>query len=145
MATGSLNAQTLGNSYAKKISKELRKWSDQFSAFELVKNQHSREFYDILDAEGEELGTLVLSSAPGRFEKFDMMTLVISGKIKLIRILKYRSAYGGEISNKKWLAQFYESPDSTFVFRKNVDAISGATFSVQGVINELNEIAALSR
>ncbi len=83
---------------------------------------------------------LVLSSVQGRFENFDIMTIIVSKKITLIRILKYRSEYGSEVSNKKWLSQFYNKSDDTFIFRKNIDAISGATFSAQGMVNEENAI-----
>ena len=96
-----------------------------------------------MSTSGNNSGILVLSSAQGRFERFDLMTVINSDKIELIRVLKYRSEYGLEVSNKKWLAQFYTKPDSIYIFRKNIDAISGATFSTQGIIEEINQIIKL--
>jgi uncharacterized protein with FMN-binding domain len=61
-------------------------------------------------------------------------------KIKLVRILKYRSEYGAEITNKKWLSQFYVVNATTFILHKNVDAISGATFSANSLVKEINAI-----
>ena len=136
----SLSAQSFLETNEKKLTKELEKNIEGYSGLEHIKNLDNREFYKIKTTSDEKSRILVLSDAHGRFEKFDLMTVVNSGKIELIKILKYRSEYGSEISNKKWLAQFYTQPDSIFLFRKNIDAISGATFSTQGLISEQNQI-----
>jgi len=128
-------------SHNKQIIKELTVWSPTFAKAEYQKSIGTREFYKILDKAGAAVGTLILTDAQGRLEKFDLMVVVDpTNKIGLIRILKYRSEFGSEITNKKWLAQFYNQPESTFVFRKNIDAVSGATFSSQGLINEINAL-----
>ena len=127
--------------YNKQVTKELTTWSDSFEKAEFIKTTNSREFYRTLDRKGETMGTLVLTSAQGRFERFDLMVMVDpAGKIRLIRILKYRSEYGSEITNKKWLAQFYAKTDSSFALHKNIDAVSGATYSSHGLIDEINFI-----
>ncbi|MFA5816758.1 MAG: FMN-binding protein [Bacteroidales bacterium] len=127
--------------YNKQVTKELTVWSDIFNKAEHIKTTDTREFYRILSRSGETAGTLVLTSAQGRFERFDLMVVIDpAGKISLIRILKYRSEYGSEVTNKKWLAQFYTKPDSTFALHKNIDAISGATYSSHGLIDEINFI-----
>jgi len=126
--------------HGKQVIKELGKWSEDFRDLEHLKTVNNREYYKIIYAQEKDSAILVLSEAQGRFDKFDLMTVIVSGRIDLIRILKYRSEYGSEVTNKKWLAQFYTKPDSIFVFRKNIDAISGATFSSQGLIEEINQI-----
>jgi major membrane immunogen (membrane-anchored lipoprotein) len=45
-----------------------------------------------------------------------------------------------EIANKGWLRQFYSKPYTRFEYRKNVDALSGATFSSQSLVNDVNLI-----
>jgi hypothetical protein len=133
--------QPFWTAHNNQITKELSAWSPTFAKAEYQKTSGTREFYRILDKAGETAGTLILTDAQGRFEKFDLMVVVDpANKISLIRILKYRSEFGSEITNKKWLAQFYNKPENTFVFRKNIDAVSGATFSTQGLINEINAI-----
>ena len=139
-STGLGSNETFLDQHKKKIDKELEKWCEGISQLESIKTRDNREFYRIINSDNQNSGILVLSSAKGRFDNFDLMTIVVSNKIDLIRILKYRSEYGSEISNKKWLAQFYNKPDEQFVFRKNIDAISGATFSAQGIVNEANDI-----
>jgi len=138
---GSTPDQPYWEAHNKKASKELIKWSKSFKNAEHIKTIEGREFYKLTSNTGLELGTMVLSSAKGRFDRFDLMTVLSSdGHVRLIRILKYRSEYGSEITNKKWLSQFYNKPEDHYIFRKNIDAVSGATFSSQGLIEEINQV-----
>jgi Na+-translocating ferredoxin:NAD+ oxidoreductase RnfG subunit len=133
--------QPFWEAHHKKVNKELGKWSETFKEVKYKSSIDDREYYNVFDEFGKEMGLLVLSSAKGRFDRFDLMVLIIpNGKIGLIRVLKYRSEYGSEITNKKWLAQFYTPPESEFIFRKNIDAISGATYSSRGITDEINQI-----
>ena len=51
-----------------------------------------------------------------------------------VEILNYREIHGFEICNKRWLKQFIENnSDSEFEFNSKVDAISGATISVNSL------------
>ena len=62
-------------------------------------------------------------------------------KIKKVKVLIYRENYGGEISSKRWLSQFLESPeDDSFVYGDNISAISGATISVKSITESINEV-----
>ena len=62
-------------------------------------------------------------------------------KIKKVKVLIYRENYGGEISSKRWLSQFIESPeDDSFVYGDNISAISGATISVKSITESINEV-----
>lgn len=127
--------------YEKKVKNELISFSGKNSVFEYLQTIEGREFYSIFAPEIEESKTLILTTAQGRFDRFDIMVIAtLNGKIELIRILRYRSEFGSEISNKRWLSQFYSEPDSLFRLRKDIDAISGATFSAQGLIEEINWI-----
>ncbi len=142
--TTASEGQSYWTAHSKQIVKELTGWSPEFAKADHLKTTDSREFYKISALSGASLGTLVLSSAPGRFERFDVMVVLEpGGKIALIRILKYRSEYGSEITNKKWLAQFYGKPGGEFTLHKNIDAISGATYSSNGLVQEINLILKL--
>ncbi len=138
--TFTLPGQSFFDTHQKKLTKELSKWNEEYSGLDHIRTIDHREFYQINSSKVNDSCILVLSSAHGRFDKFDLMTVMNSEKIELIKILKYRSEYGAEVTNKKWLSQFYTKPDSTYVFRKNIDAISGATFSTMGLIEELNQV-----
>ncbi len=124
---GQVTAQSFLDANKKKIYKELTNWSETYSGLEHINTIDKREFYNILNKAGEVSAILVLSSVQGRFENFDIMTIIVSKKITLIRILKYRSEYGSEVSNKKWLSQFYNKSDDTFIFRKNIVSKSFAS------------------
>ena len=104
-----------------------------------VESKH--EYYSFLAEKSNEKSYVAFSSAMGRMDYFDYM--VITDElltISDIKILKYRSEYGYEISNKGWLKQFYNKPGASFQYKKNIDALSGASFSAQSLVNDLNSI-----
>ena len=66
------------------------------------------------------------------------------GNILASEVIKYREAYGGEVGNKNWLAQFTHFSDtSDFKLGKNIDGISGATISVNSLSKAIQKIAVL--
>ena len=66
------------------------------------------------------------------------------GSILATEVIKYREAYGGEVGNKNWLAQFTHFSDtSDFKLGKNIDGISGATISVNSLTKGIQKIAIL--
>ena len=66
------------------------------------------------------------------------------GNILASEVIKYREAYGGEVGNKNWLAQFTHFNDTTdFKVGKNIDGISGATISVNSLSKGIQKIAIL--
>ena len=66
------------------------------------------------------------------------------GNILASEIIKYREAYGSEVGNKNWLAQFTCFNDTTdFKVGKNIDGISGATISVNSLTKGIQKIAVL--
>ena len=66
------------------------------------------------------------------------------GAILASEVIKYREAYGGEVGNKNWLAQFTNATNtSQFMVGKNIDGISGATISVNSLSKGIQKIAVL--
>lgn len=67
-----------------------------------------------------------------------------SGKINAVRIIKYREAYGGSISNTGWLNQFTgKNAKSGYEAGKDIDAISGATISVNALAKGIKKLVLL--
>ena len=126
--------------YKKAVDKNI---SATLGAGELnhLRSDTGKEYYSFKSAEGGKTASVVLSSAKGRFENYDYM-IIINHEYEIvdIKILKYRSEYGYEISNKGWLKQFYNKPGTRFEYRKNIDTLSGATFSAQSLVNDVNLI-----
>jgi len=59
-------------------------------------------------------------------------------------IIKYRESYGGEISGKKWLAQFIGmKQDSLYKDGKEIDGITGATLSVKSFTKGISKLSLL--
>ncbi|MBK7134376.1 MAG: FMN-binding protein [Bacteroidales bacterium] len=112
-----------------------------YGELKFLHTDSGKEYYSFRSSEERNNASMVLSSAKGRFESFDYMIIINPDyEIIDIKILKYRSEYGYEISNKGWLKQFYSKPDTRFEYRKNIDALSGATFSAQSLVNDVNLI-----
>ena len=94
-----------------------------------------------LKAGNDHLGYLYLSSASGRFENFDYMVLYNTDMvIEGIRILVYRSDHGHEIMNKRWLQQFVGTTGCGFSYPKDIQALSGATYSAGSITSDLDRL-----
>lgn len=63
-----------------------------------------------------------------------------SDTIQKLMVLEYESTYGYEISSQSWLKQFYKVPKGNFELNSNIDGITGATVSVNAMINDLNSL-----
>ena len=68
----------------------------------------------------------------------------INGNIINADVIKYREAYGGEVANKRWLAQFItRNINSNYIVGKDIDGISGATISVNSLSKGIQKIATI--
>ncbi|HRY99504.1 MAG TPA: FMN-binding protein [Bacteroidales bacterium] len=87
------------------------------------------------------LGYLLLTSAPGRYERFDYLVL-LSPRIEVqeIRVVHYRSDHGYQVASARWLSQFKGYTGSApWKVGQEVDALSGATISASGLCRDLFE------
>ena len=94
----------------------------------------SDNFYTISESE-RIIGYLIVQSEYSKYKKFDYFIIYNNfAEILKVEILNYRESHGFEICNKRWLKQFIENnSDSEFEFNSKVDAISGATISVNSL------------
>jgi Na+-translocating ferredoxin:NAD+ oxidoreductase RnfG subunit len=96
-------------------------------------------------AGGNETRGYVLSTqAKGRFDYFDYSVfyskdLVVMG----IKVTVYRSTHGAAICQKKWLSQFNGYEGEELKLGKEIDAISGATFSAESITEDIQRCFAL--
>ena len=66
------------------------------------------------------------------------------GKLRPVEILEYRESHGGEIRNKRWLAQFSgRSTPQELRFGTDIKNISGATLSSEHVTAGVRRILAI--
>ena len=81
------------------------------------------------------------------FEYFDYFILFgLHNKISSVRIYNYAATHGQEITAKGWLNQF-TGFDGTRSLRvgKEIDSVSGATISVNGLVADVQEKTAILR
>lgn len=146
------NASDLPAHIIKKIEKEVSKFYDS-SDFVLETRIDAPEtqikspflvqgcLFEIMD-NSKSLGYAFYGVAPSRTDTFDYL-LILDQNLVLIKakILIYREDYGGEISSKRWLSQFYEKPLNTqFQVGESVSGISGATISVRSMTQSVNVV-----
>ncbi len=66
-----------------------------------------------------------------------------NGAVKSVEILEYREAYGGEVRNPKWLAQFTNKKNGdSIVDGDSIQNISGATLSSKHITDGVRRLLA---
>ena len=117
-----------------KVDKHLYKFYD-----EIVLLENKQVFLDghIFNITGK-TDRVYVGDSRSRFEAFTYMAIIDpdSNTIKHVKILIYRENYGGEIASKRWLRQFIGMSKP----KHYVDAISGATISVNSLKVSLNKL-----
>ncbi|MEC7864129.1 MAG: FMN-binding protein [Bacteroidota bacterium] len=98
-------------------------------------------FYSI-SAHDSIIGYLAVTDAPSKFHMFDYYILFDNeAEILKVEILHYRENYGAEICSKRWLKQFVGiDTKNSQDYHNSVDAISGATISVNSLKYDLLKI-----
>lgn len=142
----------------KSLNKELNKMFNN-TEFHIVEIHHSKisseegKFFIIQNPE-QKLGYVYIGRvescrtgvciAPVEGEKplteyFDYYIIFDSiPKIKSVKVFNYAASHGQEITAKGWLKQFIGySGNYKLNVGKNVDAISGATISVNGIVSDI--------
>ena len=118
----------------------------------LVQNRVKQRFYrdelyywTISNNNGTTIAYAIMDNVLGKAMPITFLVIVeIDGRIINSEVIKYREAYGGEVGNKNWLAQFTHFSDtSDFKLGKNIDGISGATISVNSLTKGIQKIAIL--
>lgn len=125
----------------KKFESELANYfrSDEFK-IQKIENSETKDIIYRLTRENSFTGYAILTSAKGRMDSFDFMVIYnTKGEIEYVKVLIYRSSHGQEITNKSWLKQFYKKKGD-LSYGKDIQAISGATFSAKSITQKINEL-----
>ena len=145
-----IKAEKQVEKYFKKNTSLIGFTPEQFNA--LATNS---SFFYIKNTQQKILGIAVITRANGcvmggcsisnasetRFEQFDLLIIYNKEKeLNSLVVLDYPGEYGFEISAKWWLKQFIGKTSVKHNYRKDIDAISGATVSAQSVVNEVNTL-----
>ncbi len=98
-------------------------------------------------ADGSVIGHVFVDEVVGRQ---DFITYAVGidagGRLRPVEILEYRESHGGEIRNKRWLAQFEgRSTPEQLRFRTDIKNIAGATLSSEHVTAGVRRIVAIWR
>lgn len=77
--------------------------------------------------------------------KHDFITyavaLSLDGRVRQVEILEYREAYGGEVRNPRWRAQFKDKqPGDAVKLGADIQGISGATLSCSHVTDGIRRL-----
>lgn len=142
----------------KKIKKQISKTFDidEFEMMSIVadSNSYAHDFFEIKNLQNEMIGYGMVTLTNGckiggcdaiqhaddaEYEQFYFSTLYhANGKIANVKVLEYNSERGYEITAKNWLKQFIGKRGGNLKVNQEIDAISGATVSVNSIVNEIN-------
>ncbi|MCG8580549.1 MAG: FMN-binding protein [Bacteroidales bacterium] len=78
----------------------------------------------------------------GDSEYFDYMILFNkNSEVALVKVFNYQATHGHEVTAKGWLKQFigYNSDEAELEVGRNIDSISGATISVNGITADVSK------
>jgi hypothetical protein len=91
------------------------------------------------------LGFFILDYVIGKHLVIDYsVSLEPDGRVRRVDVLEYREAYGGDIRNPSWLAQFVgKRSESALEVNKDIRNISGATLSSRHVTEGVKRVLAL--
>ncbi len=92
-----------------------------------------------------DLGYACFASSKGKNDYFDYMVIFDKDLvIKQVKVLIYRSTYGGEIMSRSWLKQFIgKTNGKEMTMNKDIDGISGATLSAPSITEGIKELSLL--
>ena len=102
-------------------------------------------YYWQIKSVGDKYFSALLDNAMGKSQPITFIVVFDENKkIFSVSIIKYRESHGGEVQNKAWLREF-EGKDFKSDFRPgaDIDAISGATISVNSVSRGIKNLAIL--
>jgi len=115
-----------------------------------IENKVKQRFYRdkihywIIERSGK-LNYALLDNTMGKTMPITFL-VIFDDKMEIIHssIIKYRESYGGEVSGKRWLAQFDgKKCNSIYKFSKEIDGITGATLSVKSITRGINKLSLL--
>jgi Na+-translocating ferredoxin:NAD+ oxidoreductase RnfG subunit len=78
----------------------------------------------------------------GESEYFDYMILFNNkSEVALVKVFNYQATHGHEVTAKGWLKQFigYNTEEAELEVGRNIDSISGATISVNGITDDVSK------
>ncbi|MCU4154697.1 FMN-binding protein [Carboxylicivirga sp. A043] len=81
-------------------------------------------------------------SQGGESEYFDyLMVFNAKGEVIMVKVFNYQATHGHEVTAKGWLKQFigYNTSENELEVGKNIDSISGATISVNGITQDISD------
>jgi Na+-translocating ferredoxin:NAD+ oxidoreductase RnfG subunit len=121
----------------------LRLSGDQIAAVE--KDAGVKVYHGGLRAWKADQGYFFVDAVIG---KHDLITYAVAldadGKVRQVEILEYREAYGGEVRNSHWRAQFTGRHHGDPVrIGKDIQNISGATLSCEHVTEGIRRLLAI--
>ena len=103
-----------------------------------VESFRSGDCVQLIWYDGKVEGFILSTSAMGRFEFFDY-SVIFSKQFTVLSVMitVYRSTHGAAICQKRWLDQFKGYSGGELELGRDIDAVSGATFSATSMVRDI--------
>ncbi len=136
-----------GNNVILKLQKVILNSTVKNKIEKSVRQRFSKDFVYVWKiSESDSIrGYAVLDNVYGKSMPITFIVIINSkGRVLKTNVIKYREAYGGQISNLSWLKQFEgKDVNSGYESGKDVDGISGATISVNAITKGIKKLVLL--
>ena len=130
------------NMYTYEITNEIRK-----KVQKATKQSFYREklYYWNISKKDTTIAYAFLDNVKGKSMPITFLVIMNKeGKIINTTVIKYREAYGGQVGQKNWLAQFNNyNNNSNYTIGDDIDGITGATISVNSLSKGIQKITVL--
>lgn len=137
-----------------KLEKELKEvFTDQYSTKLTVKiapeqlnelSFHHQDdvIFQLKDIKNQIIGFAYVGKTTSKVAYFDYVVIFDKNLvISKVKVLIYREDHGGEITHKRWLAQFKGlEKNQNILYKKDIAGISGATISASSLTNAVNNV-----
>jgi len=141
---------TIQNLYEDKVTLQFEKISIEKSVQKKIEKKIKKRFFKdfvyvwTIIKDDSLSGFAVLDNVFGKAMPITYLVIFDkSGSIKNVSVVKYREAYGGQISNTLWLNQFTGKALEMEITQDNIDGISGATISVNAITKGVKKLLLL--
>tara|TARA_Y100001968_G_scaffold31000_1_gene23871 strand:+ start:5749 stop:6282 length:534 start_codon:yes stop_codon:yes gene_type:complete len=146
----SKSVETIKSFYEQEIKLESKKFPISKKIKKTIQNKAKQKFYRdqiyywIIDVDGKQHYAL-LDNTIGKTMPITFLILFNENQEVIhSSIIKYREAYGGEVSGRSWLNQFLGmKKDSLFKFERDIAGITGATLSAKSFTKGISKLSLL--
>lgn len=129
---------SISEQFERRINKVLKPlYKTENINYEYISGSEYTDLYT-LQKDSLLLGYMALTSSKGRLDRFNYV-IVYSPEacVRKVKVIQYNSTRGTEVTAKRWLKQFEGNCGDSLIYGKDIQALSGATYSASSITEDI--------